>query len=52
MLLQRKLGYTGIPRGKQLAVLVGKRKALAIAVQNNKTESGFSGLLWQLKGAE
>jgi hypothetical protein len=31
-------------------VVVGQRKALAIAVQNNKTEQRFSGLLARLNG--
>ncbi|MCF3947839.1 SF1B family DNA helicase RecD2 [Acidiphilium iwatense] len=34
MMLQRNLLYTGITRGKRLVVLVGQRKALAIAVRN------------------
>jgi len=33
-MLQRNLLYTGITRGKLLAVLVGKKKAVAIAVRN------------------
>jgi exodeoxyribonuclease V alpha subunit len=45
MLLQRNLVYTGITRGKKLVVLVGQRKALAMAVKNNRTENRFSGLL-------
>jgi exodeoxyribonuclease V alpha subunit len=49
-LLQRNLVYTGITRGKKLVVVVGQRKALAIAVRNNKTEQRFSGLLARLKG--
>ncbi|MHB8918149.1 MAG: SF1B family DNA helicase RecD2 [Desulfocucumaceae bacterium] len=36
LLLQRNLLYTGITRGKKLVVLVGSKKALAIAVRNNK----------------
>ena len=48
MLLQRNLIYTGITRGKQLVVLIGQRKALAMAVRNNKTENRFSGLLARL----
>ena len=40
-LLQRNLVYTGITRGKKLVVLIGQRKALAIAVRNNKTEQRF-----------
>ncbi|HLV97232.1 MAG TPA: ATP-dependent RecD-like DNA helicase [Ktedonobacterales bacterium] len=34
MLLERQLLYTAITRARQLAVLVGSRKALAIAVKN------------------
>ena len=33
-MLQRNLLYTGITRGKRLVVLVGQRKAVAIAVKN------------------
>jgi len=32
--LQRNLLYTGITRGKRLVVLVGQKKAVAIAVRN------------------
>jgi len=32
--LQRNLLYTGVTRGKRLVVLVGQRKAVAIAVRN------------------
>lgn len=49
MLLQRNLIYTGITRGKRLVVLIGQKKALAVAVRNNKTENRFSGLLERLK---
>ncbi len=33
-MLQRNLLYTGVTRGKRLVVLVGQKKAIAIAVQN------------------
>jgi exodeoxyribonuclease V alpha subunit len=33
-MLQRNLLYTGVTRGKQLVVLVGQKKAVAIAVHN------------------
>jgi exodeoxyribonuclease V alpha subunit len=33
-MLQRNLLYTGVTRGKRLVVLVGQRKAVAIAVRN------------------
>jgi hypothetical protein len=32
-----------------LVVLVGQKKALAVAVRNNRTEERFSGLLARLK---
>jgi exodeoxyribonuclease V alpha subunit len=50
MLLQRNLVYTGITRGKKLVVLIGQRKALGMAVRNNRTENRFSGLLARLTG--
>jgi len=46
------LTYTGSTRGKRLAEVVGRRKALAMAVRNNRTEQRFSGLLARLKGAD
>jgi exodeoxyribonuclease V alpha subunit len=52
LLLQRNLVYTGVTRGKKLVVLIGQRKALAIAVNNNKTEQRFSGLLARLKESQ
>lgn len=33
-MLQRNLLYTGVTRGKKLVVLVGQKKAVAIAVKN------------------
>jgi exodeoxyribonuclease V alpha subunit len=34
VMLQRNLLYTGVTRGKRLVVLVGQKKAIAIAVRN------------------
>jgi exodeoxyribonuclease V alpha subunit len=48
LLLQRNLVYTGITRGKRLVVLIGQRRALGMAVRNNRTENRFSGLLERL----
>jgi len=50
MMLQRNLLYTAITRAKQLVVLVGTRKALHIAVNNNKVAERYSGLMQRLKG--
>lgn len=44
MMLYRNLIYTGITRGKQLVVLIGSKKALSIAVKNDKVATRFSGL--------
>ncbi|MFO7951286.1 MAG: ATP-dependent RecD-like DNA helicase [Bacillota bacterium] len=49
ILLQRNLLYTGITRARKLAVLVGSKKALAIAVRNNKAEERFTFLDGRLK---
>jgi exodeoxyribonuclease V alpha subunit len=42
MLLQRNLLYTGITRGKKLVILIGTKKALAIAIKNNKPEERYT----------
>jgi exodeoxyribonuclease V alpha subunit len=49
VLLQRNLIYTAITRGKKLVILVGSKKAMAIAIRNNRTASRFSLLLDLLK---
>jgi exodeoxyribonuclease V alpha subunit len=49
VLLQRNLLYTAITRGKQLVILLGSKKALAIAVRNNKTSARFSRLQERLR---
>jgi exodeoxyribonuclease V alpha subunit len=43
-MLQRNLLYTAITRAKQLLVLVGMRKALAIATKNDATRRRYSRL--------
>ena len=49
LLLQRNLLYTGVTRGRRLVVLVGQRKAVAIAVRNQPTQRRHSGLLPRLQ---
>src|ERR1700737_1714752 len=44
VMLQRNLVYTGVTRGKRLVVLVGQRKALAIAVKGARTRRRWSKL--------
>jgi exodeoxyribonuclease V alpha subunit len=43
-MLERNLVYTGITRGKRLVLLVGQRKALAIAVKGVRTRRRWSKL--------
>ena len=50
MLLQRNLIYTGVTRGKKLVVVIGQKKALGIAVRNDRPQRRYSGLLDSLKG--
>jgi superfamily I DNA/RNA helicase len=45
---KRNLLYTGITRARKLVVLVGTKRALAIAVKSDKTESPFTQLAAQL----
>ncbi|MEW6666929.1 MAG: ATP-dependent RecD-like DNA helicase [Thermodesulfobacteriota bacterium] len=49
LLLQRNLLYTAVTRGRRLVVLVGSRKALAIAVNNVKTQKRYTYLACRLK---
>jgi len=44
LLLQRNLLYTAVTRGKNLVVIVGSKKALAMAVRNNKPQRRYSWL--------
>ena len=48
VLLQRNLIYTGLTRGKKLVVLIGQKKALGMAVRNDRTQRRYSGLLERL----
>lgn len=49
MMLQRNLLYTGVTRAKNLCVLVGGRKAIAIAVNNNQVAERYSALDLRLR---
>ena len=50
-MLQRNLLYTGVTRGKKLVVLVGQKKAVAIAVRNISGRRRWSKLNEWLRGA-
>ena len=45
MLLQRNLLYTAITRAKKLMIIVGSKRAMAIAVKNNKIEERYTSLM-------
>ena len=51
ILLQRNLIYTAVTRGRRLVVLVGTRKALAMAVKNDKPRNRYTRLAWRLNTA-
>ena len=51
VMLQRNLLYTAITRAKKLAVLVGSKRALAIAVRNNQVQHRYTGLAGRLGAA-
>ena len=48
-MLERNLLYTGLTRGRRLVVLIGQRKALEIAIRNDKTRRRYGGLLERLR---
>ncbi|MEP7286705.1 MAG: ATP-dependent RecD-like DNA helicase [Chloroflexota bacterium] len=48
-MLQRNLIYTAITRAKQLVVLVGTRRAIQMAVDNDRVAHRYSGLVWQIQ---
>jgi exodeoxyribonuclease V alpha subunit len=51
-MLQRNLLYTGVTRGKRLVVLVGQKKAVAIAVRNVSRRRRWSKLkVWLSEGS-
>ena len=49
ILLQRNLIYTAVTRGRNLVVMVGSRRALAIGVNNNETQQRFTRLSYRLR---
>jgi len=48
VMLQRNLLYTAITRAKKLAVLVGTKKAVAMAIRNDKVAKRYTGLAKRL----
>jgi exodeoxyribonuclease V alpha subunit len=52
MMLQRNLLYTGLTRARDLCLLVSEKRAIARAVQNNKTTRRYTRLAERLREAE
>ena len=50
-LLYRNLLYTGITRGKKLVVMIGMKKALAIAIKNDEVIKRHTGLKYFLQNS-
>ncbi len=50
-LLQRNLLYTAVTRARELVVLVGDRRAIEMAVANNRTVERYTGLVERLAAA-
>jgi exodeoxyribonuclease V alpha subunit len=51
-MLQRNLLYTGVTRGKKLVVLVGQKRAVAIAIRNSSGRRRWSKLKEWLSRAD
>ncbi len=51
LMLQRNLIYTAVTRAKKMVVLIGMKKAIAIAVKNNRIEERLSLLKERLRAA-
>ncbi len=50
LMLQRNLLYTAVTRARRLVILVGTKKAIAVAVRNSKVNRRHSALDWRLSG--
>jgi exodeoxyribonuclease V alpha subunit len=50
-MLQRNLVYTGVTRGKRLVVIVGQKRALAMAVRGGQQKRRWSKLRERLREA-
>jgi exodeoxyribonuclease V alpha subunit len=49
LLLQRNLLYTAVTRAKRMVVLIGTRKAIGIAIKNNRVSERHTALDWRLQ---
>ncbi len=51
MMLQRNLLYTAVTRAKKLCVLVGSKRAVGIAINNDRVANRYTALDWRLATA-
>jgi len=49
MLLQRNLIYTGLTRARQLAIIIGSKKAMGMGIRNMGAERRFTNLRYRLQ---
>ena len=49
LMLQRNLLYTAVTRAKRLVILVGTRRAIRIAIGNNKVSERHTALDYRLR---
>jgi len=49
LMLQRNLLYTAVTRAKKLCVLVGSKKAIGIAIRNNRVTQRYTALDWRIR---
>ena len=52
MMLQRNLLYTAVTRARDLVVIVGTRKALAIAIKNNQVADRYTSLPQRIRACQ
>jgi len=52
IMLQRNLLYTAITRARELCVIIGSRRAIGIAVRNDKISQRFTALNWRLSSMD
>ncbi len=50
IMLHRNLLYTGVTRGKRLVILLGTKRAVAIAVKNDEVKKRYTALVEAMRG--
>ncbi len=50
IMLQRNLLYTALTRARRLVILVGSKRAVALAIKNDRVQSRYTKLCHRLSG--